>query len=67
MLIPFLRIDRPSSTMSLISQQIVSTNKESPFDRALVDRDGVDAQTSGRIMLPVNQTETHNRTGDRRL
>lgn len=59
-----LRIARLSNaTAMLASRRMVSTTKLEPlFDRVLVKKIEAEAQTKGGIMLPENQTKTHNGT-----
>lgn len=44
------------------SRRMASTKMEPLFDRVLIKKIEAEAQTKGGIMLPENQTKTHNGT-----
>lgn len=46
----------------MASRRMMSTKLEPLFDRVLVKKIEAEAQTKGGIMLPENQTKTHNGT-----
>lgn len=62
MMINSLRFARLSAVMASSSRRLMSTNLEPLFDRVLVKKIEAEAQTKGGIMLPENQTKTHNGT-----
>lgn len=47
---------------SIASRRMMSTKLEPMFDRILVKKVEAETQTKGGIMLPENQTKTHNGT-----
>lgn len=58
-----LKMFRLSSALaSSASRRMMSTKLEPLFDRVLVKKVEAETQTKGGIMLPENQTKTHNGT-----
>ncbi|CAA2962127.1 10 kDa heat shock, mitochondrial-like [Olea europaea subsp. europaea] len=57
-----LKIARLSTVTAMASRRMMSTKLEPLFDRVLVKKIEAEAQTKGGIMLPENQTKTHNGT-----
>lgn len=58
-----LNLARQSSAIAFsVARRAMSTKLEPLFDRVLVKKIEAEAQTKGGIMLPENQTKTHDGT-----